>query len=201
LGYSAGFNAAGIGLTGNQVSCNDIRPGVPRLLIVRAILAARRLEEAMDACLLPQRASSYNNIVADAQGEVYSMEGSATECAPIYIEDDILAHANHYVRPEMLRFEADRNDIGGSVIRHNRALRLLRENYGQLSPEVLQQLLSDHQNYPGSICKHGLETVTVFSLIANLNERRAWVGRGRPCETTYTEHTLEPWTPPGDWLP
>jgi hypothetical protein len=49
--------------------------------------------------------------------------------------------------------------------------------------------------YPGSICKHGLESVTVFSLVINLNERRAWIGRGRPCETTWVEHRLEPWTP------
>ena len=58
IGYSAGFNAAGVSLTGNELSSNDVRPGVPRLLVVRAILAARRLGEAMDACLLPQRASS-----------------------------------------------------------------------------------------------------------------------------------------------
>lgn len=197
LAFSAGFNAAGIGLTGNEVSCNDIRPGVPRLLVVRAILGARRLEEAMDACLLPQRASSYNNVIADADGEVYSMEGSATDCEPIYIEHDILAHANHYVSPSMRRFEMDRNAIGGSVVRNNRAMRLLRENYGQLSPELFRELLADHANYPGSICKHGIETVTVFSLIVNLNERRAWIGRGRPCCTIYAEHTLEPWIRPG----
>ncbi len=195
LAYSAGFNAAGIALTGNEVSCNDIRPGVPRLLVVRSILGAQRLEEAMDACLLPQRASSYNNIIANADGEVYCMEGSATDCEPMYIEQDILAHANHYVSPAMRRFEADRNAIGGSVIRHNRAMRLLRENYGQLSPELLRKLLADHANYPGSICKHGIETVTVFSLIVNLDERRAWIGRGRPCCTTYDEHMLEPWAP------
>jgi isopenicillin-N N-acyltransferase-like protein len=200
LAYSAGFNAAGIGLTGNEVSCNDIRPGVPRLLAVRAILGARRLEEAMDACLLPQRASSYNNVVADANGEVYCMEGSATDCEPIYIEEDILAHANHYVSPTMRRFEMDRAAIGGSVIRHNRAMRLLRENYGQLSPELFRKLLADHANYPGSICKHGIETVTVFSLIVSLNERRAWIGRGCPCRTTYVEHILEPWTPPDSAL-
>jgi isopenicillin-N N-acyltransferase-like protein len=200
-GYSAGFNAAGISMTGNEVSCNDIRPGVPRLLIVRAILAARRLEEAMNACLLPQRASNYNNVIADPHGEVYCMEGSATDCEPIYIQDDILAHANHYVSLPMRRFEADRNDIGGSIIRHNRGLRLLRENYGRLSPEVFRQLLADHANYPGSICKHGLESVTVFSLIINLNERRAWIGRGRPCKTTYIEHILEPWTPPAGTAP
>ncbi len=199
LGYSAGFNAAGISMTGNEVSCNDIRPGVPRLLIVRAILAARRLEEAMDACLLPQRASNYNNVIGDANGEVYSMEGAATDCEPIYIEEDILAHANHYVSLPMRRFEADRNDISGSTIRHNRALRLLRENYGRLSPALFQRLLTDHVNYPASICKHGLESVTVFSIILNLNELRAWIGRGRPCQTTYFEHTLEPWTPPDGW--
>jgi isopenicillin-N N-acyltransferase like protein len=195
LGYSSGFNAAGISMTGNQVSCNDIRPGVPRLLCVRAILAARRLEDAMDACLLPSRASNYNNVVADANGEVYCMEGSATDCEPIYIEGDILAHANHYVSPPMRRFEADRNQNSGSVIRHNRAWRLLRENYGGLSPERFQVLLADHANYPGSICKHGLESVTVFSLVIRPEERRAWIGKGRPCQTTYYEYALEPWRP------
>ncbi len=94
LAYSAGFNAAGISLTGNEVTSNDVRPGVPRLLTVRAILAARRLEEALDACLHPRRASSYNNVVADAHGEVYSMEGSVTDCEAIYIEGDVLAQDN-----------------------------------------------------------------------------------------------------------
>jgi len=194
LGYSAGFNAAGIVMSGNQLSNSDIRPGVPRLLAVRAILAARRLEEAMAACLLPRRASNYNNVIADAHGEVYSMEGSATDCEPIYIEGDVLAHANHYASSAMRHFEADRNDIAGSVIRHNRAMRLLRENYGRLSPELFRALLADHANYPGSICKHGIDSVTVFSMIVNLEERRAWFARGRPCQATYCEHVLEPWT-------
>lgn len=199
VGFSAGFNAAGISMTGNEVTSNDVRPGVPRLLMVRAILAARRLGEAMDACLLPQRASNYNNIIADAYGEVYSMEGSATDCEPIYIDGDILAHANHYVSAPMRRFEADRNGIGGSVIRHHRAVRLLHENYGQLSPELFQRLLADHANYPASICKHAGESVTAFSIIIELNELRAWIGRGRPCQTEYVEHRLDPWTPPTDW--
>jgi isopenicillin-N N-acyltransferase-like protein len=199
LGISAGFNAAGISLTGNWVSCNDSRPGIPRLLIVRAIVGSRNLEEAMNACLVRQRESNYNNIIADTSGEVYSMEGSATDCEPIYIDGNTLAHANHYVSPPMRRFEADRSAIGGSVIRYHRALRLLGENYGNLSAELFQKLLADHANYPGSICKHAGKTVTVFSMIINLNQLTAWIGRGRPCETTYVEHSLESWTPPEDW--
>jgi isopenicillin-N N-acyltransferase-like protein len=193
IAISAGFNAAGISLTGNQLNNNDIRPGVPRLLVVRAILASRHLSEAMDHCLLPQRASSYNNVLADASGEVYSMEGSATDCEPIYIEGDILAHTNHYVSPAMHHFEADRNSIGNSVLRHNRAMRLLRENYAQLTPELFKKLLADHAGYPTSICKHGLETVTVFSIVIQLEQLRAWIGRGRACETEYVEYQLEPY--------
>jgi isopenicillin-N N-acyltransferase-like protein len=193
LGFSAGFNAAGISMTGNAVSCSDIRPGVPRLLIARAILAARRLGEAMDACLLPLRASNYNNVIADANGEVYSMEGSATDCEPIYIDENVMAHANHYVSLPMRRFEASRNYIGGSILRHDRAMRLLREYYGRLTPEALQKLLADHANYPASICKHAGTTVTVFSIVIQLNECKAWIGRGRPCQTQWYEHSLEPW--------
>jgi isopenicillin-N N-acyltransferase-like protein len=127
------------------------------------------------------------------------MEGSATDCEPIYIESDILAHANHYASPPMRRFEDDRNDIGGSVIRHNRAMRLLRENHGRLSPALFQKLLADHANYPASICKHGPETVTAFSIIIDLGQLRAWIGRGRPCETVFTEHTLDRWKLPEGW--
>jgi isopenicillin-N N-acyltransferase-like protein len=192
VGFSVGFNAAGISLTGNQLDNNDIRPGVPRLLIVRAILAARRLGEAMDTCLLSQRASSYNNVIADSNGEVYSMEGSATDCEPLYIDGDILAHANHYTSPAMRKFEADRNSIGGSVIRHNRAIRLLRENYGEHSTDLFKTLLADHADYPASICKHGLTTVTVFSIIIRVENLTAWIGRGRPCETTFFEYRLNP---------
>lgn len=192
IAISAGLNAAGISLTGNQLDNNDIRPGVPRLMVVRAILASKHLSQAMDHCLLPQRASSYNNVLADARGEVYCMEGSATDCEAIYIENDILAHANHYTSPAMRRFEANPNGTGNSISRYNRATRLLRENYGRLTPQLFQRLLADHAGYPASICKHGTETVTVFSIIVQVEGLRARIGRGRACETEYVEYRLEP---------
>jgi hypothetical protein len=74
-------------------------------------------------------------------------------------------------------------------------MRLLRENYGQLTARLFQSLLADHANYPGSICKHGIETVTIFGLIINLNELKAWIGRGQPCQTTWQPYSLEPYRP------
>ncbi len=191
LGFSAGFNAVGISMSGNAVSCRDIRAGVPRALIARAILAARKLGDAMDACLLSLRASNYNNVIADASGEIYCMEGSATDCEPIYIEGNVMAHSNHYLSWPMRRFEADPHHIGNSILRYHRAQRLLSENYGKLSPALFKKILADHANYPSGICKHDGGSVTVFSIIMNLNELRAWIGRGRPCQTTFSEYKLE----------
>jgi isopenicillin-N N-acyltransferase like protein len=193
VGISAGFNAARISLTGNQLDSNDVRPGVPRLLVARAILSARHLGEAMSHCLLKERASSYNNIIADESGEVYSMEGSATDCDALYIKGDILAHANHYVSPVMRRFELDPSAIAGSVIRHNRAMRLLEENFGKLTPDLFKTLLADHAGYPKSICSHQERSKTVFSIIIQLESLRAWIGRGLPCKTEYVEYQLEPY--------
>ena len=194
IAISAGYNAAKISLTGNQLDANDTRPGVPRLLVVRAILGSTTLSQAMTHCLLPSRASSYNNVIADGSGEVYSMEGSATDLEAIYIKDDVMAHANHYVSPSMRRFERDRSVNANSIIRHNRADYLLRQNYGALTPELFRTLLADHAGYPTSICKHGLETHTVFSIIIQLEYLKAWIGRGHACETEYTEYQLQPYT-------
>jgi isopenicillin-N N-acyltransferase like protein len=193
IAVSAGYNAAKISLTGNQIDSNDVRPGVPRLLVVRAILGSKTLSEAMTHCLLPTRASSYNNVLADGSGEVYSMEGSATDLEAIYIKDDVMAHANHYVAPSMRRFERDRSVNANSIIRHNRAEYLLRQNYGVLTPELFRTLLGDHAGYPTSICKHGLETQTVFSIIIQVETLKAWIGRGHACETEYVEYQLEPY--------
>jgi isopenicillin-N N-acyltransferase-like protein len=195
VGISAGFNAAKISLTGNQLNSNDVRHGVPRLLVVRAILGSRYLSEAMDHCLLKERASSYNNIIADGTGEVYSMEGSATDMEAIYIEKDYMAHANHYIHPAMRRFELDRSSIANSIIRHNRAEYLLKENHGKLTPDLFKKLLADHAGYPTSICKHGIHSVTVFSIIVQVEALTAWIGRGFACETKYNKYKLEPYQP------
>ncbi|MGH9297278.1 MAG: C45 family autoproteolytic acyltransferase/hydrolase, partial [Acidimicrobiales bacterium] len=44
---SAGWNSAGVSLTGNEVSPNDERPGIPRLLLARAQLRERDLAGAI----------------------------------------------------------------------------------------------------------------------------------------------------------
>jgi len=190
LGISVGYNSAGISLTGNQVDSNDMRVGVPRLLLVRKILAARTLGEAIDAAILKERASNYNQLITDASGEIYSIEGSATDYAPLYSTDGYLVHTNHYVAPWMRQFEFDTNGITSSIVRYNRGTRLLKRGLGGITVDKMKEFLSDHVNHPGSICRHGKGVKTTFSVIINLTTQTMLLARGNPCEVQYREYNF-----------
>ena len=123
---SVGFNDAGLSLTGNEVTPNDNRVGIPRLLQVREILRRRTLDSAVEAALHPRRASSYNNVLAHRDGGVVSVEGSATDAELIEPSaNGTLAHTNHYVSERMRRYEGDVPYAARSEVRYRAALRWL----------------------------------------------------------------------------
>jgi len=182
---SVGFNSAGLALTGNEVSPNDNRIGIPRLLHVRDILRRRTLDEAVEAALNPHRASSYNTILSHRDGGVVNVEGSATEAELIRPgPGGTLAHTNHYVSAKMLPFEADPEYAAGSAVRYRRALEWLAP--GQITEHVLRRALQDHTGAPHSLCRHpehGAQSKTVFWCLADVTERTITYGRGNPCDS------------------
>ncbi len=195
---SCGMNSAGISLTGNALSPNDARIGIPKMFPVRKALEARRIGEAMEFAMPADRASSYNNIVTDSNGEIYSLEGSATDVAMIYAADGYLVHTNHYTAPKMLRFETDPNAVFCSNFRFNRALRLIEDQLGNVTPESMMTIFRDHVNKPGSICRHPDANVnrfdvseTIFSVIYDLTKLEAHVLKGKPCQGEYSKFALK----------
>jgi len=190
LAISIGFNSAGISLTGNELSMNDMKIGVPRLLLCRKILAAKTIAEAIDAAIFQPRASNYNMVITDDNGEIYSIEGSATDYEAIYAEDGYLVHTNHYISPRMQKYELDRQDITSSVVRYNRANRLMKKNKGKISVDMLKNFLQDHASRPKSLCRHGKYVKTTFSVIINLSSKIMFLAKGNPCESKYYEYTF-----------
>jgi isopenicillin-N N-acyltransferase-like protein len=190
LGISVGYNSAGISLTGNQLNSNDMRVGVPRMLLVRKILSARTIGEAIDAAILEQRASNYNQVITDKNGEIYSIEGSATDYEPIYALEGYLVHTNHYTSAWMRRFEYDPQRITSSLVRYNRGRRLMKNHAGKITIEKLMEFLSDHVNHPRSICRHGSGVKTTFSIVINLSNLVMYLAKGNPCEVAYNEYNL-----------
>jgi isopenicillin-N N-acyltransferase-like protein len=182
---SVGFNSAGLALTGNELSPNDDRVGIPRLLLVRDILRRRTLAEAVEAALHPRRASSYNNLLSHRDGGVISVEGSATDAELLRPDErGTLAHTNHYTSPRMAAFERDPGDIEGSCTRQRAARSWLER--GPATPDLLRAALSDHEGAPDSLCRHvehGAQSKTVFWCLADVTEGTVRYGRGNPCDS------------------
>ncbi len=187
---SVGWNAAGLSLTGNELSPNDERVGIPRLLMVREQLTATSLDEAVAMTLRPDRASSYNTVLAHRDGRVVNVEGSASDAELSGLTDSgTLAHTNHYACERMLHYEGDPAYARRSAVRLRRALELLDGPDGMgpaprtIAPETLLAALSDHSTAP-SICRHdvGADTsTTAFWCLADVTAGEIRYGRGQPC--------------------
>lgn len=183
LFISIGMNTAGLALTGNQLTPNDSRAGVPRLLIVRDILAQRSIDAALASALMPERASSYNNIISSAENGIVNAEGSATAAAVTWSFDSggTLAHTNHYLDEKMRPFEGDPRTVAMSASRCARAFDYAKKYRGQIDFDVCTRFVRDHVFEPWSICKHAGQSVTVFSSIIDVSAQKMWLTRGNPC--------------------
>ena len=67
---------------------------------------------------------------------------------------------------------------------------LLQTRNGSLKVDDLKRFLSDHSGYPASICRHGVESGTVASLIAEPAEGRLHVALTHPCEHPCTSYSF-----------
>lgn len=178
---SVGWNDAGLSVTGNELSPNDERAGIPRLLQMRDVLTRRTLAEAVDAVLHPARASSYNWVFAHRDEGALNVEGSATQAG---IDepgaDGFLAHTNHYARPDMEAFE--RSDFVADSTRRLERARELAGNEA-LTVDGLRAALADHE----ALCRHGdgaKVVKTVFWCVADVTAGEVTYGRGNPCDST-----------------
>lgn len=206
LEFVGGLNTSGISFTGNSMSQNDTRVGIPKMFLANRIARARTLGEATSAALALDRGSSYNSNICHSSGEMYSVEASATDSVLIYPDNGCLVHTNHYLHPRMAKYEGlfFEGDSGAymplgssSIVRYNRALRLTREQLGEVTRETLVSIMSDHVNFPDSICRHPQKGAprldqykTIYATIADVTNLDLWVCIGEPCKGRFEKHSL-----------
>ena len=193
---NVGLNEAGIAQCCDTVYPSDTRIGIPRVVVSRAVLAARTIGQAIRSTLVPLRAAGYNHLLAHESGELYNVEVSAHAFDVLYGLEGCLVHTNHYLSPKMIPIEDNSDELVHTRVRYFRALHLLKQRRSH-AVETIQEILCDHVNFPDSICNHSIFDLdprdrekTVVSLVMNLTERSMQVAWGNPCKNKYHTYQL-----------
>lgn len=194
-----GFNSAGIGLTTNAlVSDQDVgAPGVPYHVILRAILDAETMSDALGAVLRLPRASSANYLIAHRDGLAINVEAAPGDYSRAYLqfpENGTFVHTNHFGSPDFDLKDVTLWSGPDSPFRRHRMGTLLEAALGDLDAHRAQAFFHDHVNYPSGICTHpdprlgpAEQFATVSAVIMDLSASRMWVSDGFPCQTPFRE--------------
>jgi len=194
-----GMNSHGIGNVSNSVHSTDNRVGVPNAFVRRSALEAASLEDARDRGLLGARARGTNHVLGDTEGRLWDIETSATGSAFVdHSAAGFMAHTNHYAAAQMAPFEGSQHEE--SRVRLSTAEHLLAEGIARaVDPvELAARVLRCHQpSLDQAICGHADDSdapadqvITVGSMICDLDERRAYVCAGPPCENPFQVFSL-----------
>jgi isopenicillin-N N-acyltransferase-like protein len=193
-----GLSAAGMGMALNAMPGAQRRSGVPWYFLLRAMYEAASLDAAVKAIERAERAIPANAVVItpDSGADI-----EITLDALRVLHPDgrgTLVHTNHCVHPDLVsindRYGAE--IYGQSFPRKARAERILGHENGGVTLERVKQLLSDHEGYPTSICRHPNDDPTigwqrsVVSVILEPSLGRMHLSRGNPCENPYEIYEL-----------
>jgi isopenicillin-N N-acyltransferase-like protein len=189
-----GVNAAGLGSVGNALYARDARPGIPKLLAYRRVLAETTIEGAIRIATDPRRAFGNNHLLATADDDLYDAEVSGSHWALIPGGNGSLVHANHFTDPGLRCLDRD-EDLLNSRLRAWRVEKLLAARWGALDPDALKAIMADHANWPGSVCKHHapeseLDYGTIGSVVIDVSTRTLWTCFGNPCRGDWREVRL-----------
>jgi len=190
----AGLNAAGLGLVTNAlVTDADVgEPGLPYHVLLRAVLDCTTVTDALQVLQAGPRSSSANYLIAHAGGAALDIEaapGDFTRLYPVYPEDGVLRHTNHFladIHPADLALWA----MPSSAVR----LQRLRAAGTARTLDDFGVLLADHADYPHSVCAHPdpaahpyEQGATIASVLMDLTARRIWLAAGNPCQAPYEQ--------------
>ncbi|MFH2009484.1 MAG: C45 family peptidase, partial [bacterium] len=155
------MTGAGLMQTTNFIGGSEVRVGVPRYVLGRAILDARNIDEAVQRAVNPDGAYSFHvNLGSKKEQRLVSIEvapGGRHDLRDT--RQDLYVHTNHFLLPGTKAVPQIATYAGGSSDSRYRILQRARKTLPPLAkvgPEHLTRLLSSHQaiKAPYSPCRH-----------------------------------------------
>jgi isopenicillin-N N-acyltransferase like protein len=189
-----GLNAAGVAVCANRLTSTDdkLQTGIPWHVQLRKVMMAENMHQAIKAVTAPARGASGMFMIAAREGEAITLETTPEDFGTQLPEDGIMTHSNHYLAPEMKSRDTGKSRATMTLIRHDRARRLLAEDKGKITIDSFKRVLTDHFSYPAAICRHPDETMperdrsqTGASIIMDLDQSEMHFALGPPCQHEY----------------
>jgi isopenicillin-N N-acyltransferase-like protein len=189
-----GLSETGIGACVNTLPAPSRVAGVPHYFTLRELFEARTLDAAVESVRRADRAIPANILLATPDG-IADLEVTIDNVRVLHADErGCITHTNHCVHPELAPVNDQFPELIQSHTRKRRVDHLVRSNVGSL--DSMKAMLSDHDGYPTSICRHANDDplhgfwVTVFALIIDTNERCMYVSRGNPCSHPFEVYRL-----------
>ena len=181
-----GLNQAGLGVCLNilRTTADGGTDGTPIHLLLRQLLEQTTTVDEAIAHLTSATVTASSAVTVATPGDVAHVElnpGGAN-----VIRGPVGAHTNHFIEPPKAGTDVMATE---SPTTHQR-LEVVRQ-------QPLLDALRDHTGHPKGVCRHVDEsdpwveqTVTVASVVMNLEKRRLHVAAGPPCTHEHVEVTL-----------
>jgi len=189
-----GLSETGMGACVNTLPAPAREVGVPHYFILRELFEARSLDGAVESIRRADRAIPVNIMLASPQGPA-DLEVTLDD---VHIlppdKSGAVAHSNHCVHPDLACVNQDFPELIQSHARKRRIDGLLASTDGEI--DTLKRILSDHDQYPTSICRHTNDDpvtgfwVTVFALIIEPHRQQMHITRGTPCDHNFETYRL-----------
>lgn len=196
LGHSSEYtlSSAGFGLCANSTIGQDYSFNIPLCCYLPKVMRQKNTQDAMGLLKQTARGFGYYHL-ADVGGTMLGIESVHNDFELIYPKEDVLLHSNHYITERFQKGDLAPIFIPDSFHRLERIKTLMNEHYGRISPEIVMNILSDHDNHPHSICSHvdlnsPFPSATLASLIMVPAEGAVYIAAGNPCECEYVRYEL-----------
>ena len=187
VGREDGVNEKGLAASIHFVSASLGSSGINFPIALRYVLdKCATTGEAVDFLTHVKFLTANNYLIADRSGDMAVVEVCPSEAMVRRPEngESFLVATNHFLQPEMTRYEDHARRDPDSETRYNTITRDLREVRGRVTEGIAKRILSNNE---GRVCAHMeyIQLGTLWSQITDLQKLTALRAEGQPCKTKY----------------
>lgn len=199
LWTEGGLNEAGLGMVLNGLPVTGSSEGVPWVPLTRGVLQhCRNVQEGLTFLgRYDVMGWGFHLLLADAGGDLASIEVAPGVQAVRRPRGDLLIHTNHCLYPETKVLEMDEATVDAygqmGLLENSRARYRTLERIVPPAPRTLlsmQALLRD-RSVPGAISQNGEQGMrTAYAMIIAPARGRIWAAEGYPPEFPFVEYRV-----------